>query len=239
MKKSKANNHQQASKELAVLDAKLAETLQEEINESDKGHYNVILVRIKDRPGEAKNEVTMNIQTFNKRGFERLGDNLAFHGINKMILLHDPALETEEDEVIIPNHEIQKTEEEIRKEVEEGNDEKVKALVDEALKKAMGEQTEVPNHLKQKMESDIKAEVTKGNEAEIERRVQEALAEKKSLEQSNGEGGQDGPKPEDFVKDMTIDQMKEFAKANNVDITGLKKAEEFKIRIVEFLNESK
>lgn len=197
MKKLKANNYSQASKEIESMDESLVQKLNEEINHDDRKHYHVAMVKIQDRPGQAKNKVSFFIQQYNERAFEKAKKNIAFLGFNKMVVLHDPSQLEEEEETFVPKHVAQKTESEIRKELQAEFDEKLQAKLDEALKTKTDQQ--VPTN--------------------------------------EGQGTEE-PTPEEIVKDLTIDQMKEFAKTNNIDVVGLKKAGEFKSALINFLTQN-
>ena len=200
MKKLKANNYPQASKEIKSMDESLVGKLQEEINHDDRKHYHAVMVKIEDRPGQAKNKVSFFVQQYNERAFEKAKKNVAFLGFTKIIVLHDPTqLEDEEEEVKQPLHVVQKTEAEIRKELQAEFDEKLKTKMEEALKG-------------QSENNDQKEDQGNGSDK-----------------------GSENPTPQDFVKDMTIDAMKEFAKTNEIDVTGLKKADEFKAALISFL----
>lgn len=128
-----ANNLDQATKELNKLDQVLVEKLNTEVKEANKNHYHVIMLRIRERSGQIKNEVSLNVQHYNKRGFEKLKKNFQLH-CNKMIVLHDPEQNEEKVKVGPPQHIIQKTESEIRAEVQKEADAEVERRVQERLK---------------------------------------------------------------------------------------------------------
>lgn len=86
MNKIKANNYQQAFKEIEA--DKSSESTSKEINENDRGHYVVALVKQQDNPVKKKYDVTINIQQYDDRGFMTKG--LGFLGFDKMVILHNP-----------------------------------------------------------------------------------------------------------------------------------------------------
>lgn len=91
MKTLKASNLNQAVKELNKIDKSLIEKVDENVKDANKAHYHVILVKVKDRPGQAKNKVTVIVQTYNKAGFEKIKKNFVFQGFSSVVLLHDPS----------------------------------------------------------------------------------------------------------------------------------------------------
>jgi len=97
MKVLEANNLSQAVKELNKIDKSLVEKLNADVKDADKKYYHVILVKVKDRPGQAKNEVTFIVQTYNARGFEKIKKNYVFQDFSQVILLHDPTQLSDED----------------------------------------------------------------------------------------------------------------------------------------------
>ena len=90
MNKIKANNYQQAFKEIEAIDKEVAKALPQEINENDRGHYVVALVKQQDNPVKKKYDVTINIQQYDDRGFAKAEKGLAFLGFDKMVILHNP-----------------------------------------------------------------------------------------------------------------------------------------------------
>lgn len=90
MNKIKANNYQQAFKEIEAIDKEVAKALPQEINENDRGHYVVALVKQQDNPVKKKYDVTINIQQYDERGFDKAKKGLAFLGFDKIVILHNP-----------------------------------------------------------------------------------------------------------------------------------------------------
>lgn len=97
MKTLQANNLSQAVKELKKIDETLIDKVKTDVKDVDKKHYHVILVKVIDRPGQAKNKVTVSVQTYNKPAYEKLKKNFAFQGFTSVILLHDPSQLSPED----------------------------------------------------------------------------------------------------------------------------------------------
>ena len=90
MNKIKANNYQQAFKEIEAIDKEVAKALPQEINENDRGHYVVALVKQQDNPVKKKYDVTLNIQQYDERGFAKAEKGLAFLGFDKIVIIHNP-----------------------------------------------------------------------------------------------------------------------------------------------------
>lgn len=138
MTKIKANRHQQAVLEVEKLDKELVGKINEEINHDDRNHYHVALVRITDRPGEAKNNVSIVVQQFNEPGFKKIEKNFKFLGWNKMIVVHDPKQNPKEEAPIAPaqtpapttNAGTGMTAEEMEAEIERRAQEKANQLIE-------------------------------------------------------------------------------------------------------------
>jgi len=91
MKTLQASNLTQAVKALKKIDETLVSKIEKNVKDADKRHYHVILVRVKDRPGQTKNDVSVTTQTYSKLGFEKIKKNFVFQGFANAILLHDPS----------------------------------------------------------------------------------------------------------------------------------------------------
>lgn len=143
MTKIKANRHQQSVLEIEKLDKELVGKINEEINHDDRNHFHVALVRITDRPGEAKNHVSIVVQKFNEPGFAKIEKNFKFLGWNKMIVVHDPRQNPKEETPMAPaqtpapttNAGTGMTAEEMEAEIERRAQEKANQLI-EASKNA-------------------------------------------------------------------------------------------------------
>ena len=197
MKKVIANRFQKAVEEIRNLDKNQVLKINEEIKIEDEQHYHVAMVKITDRPGEAKNEVSVTVQMFNEHGFKKIEKNFKFLGWTKLIVLHDPKLNIEEVE-----------------EVEEVEATKIngKVLTD--------------------------AEI----EAEIERRAEEKAIEKlnelQKTESKNEEVHEQGKViPNPFENGDTVEVMKEFAKKNDIDLSGLRIKDEIKAVLTTWFND--
>ena len=135
MKTLKANNYEQAAKELANLDESLVKKISEEINASDKRHYHIITVRIIDRPGKVKNDTQVSIQKYHKHGFEKIVKRFKNTGADYCIVLHDPTKDGEDVEVYVPSHKLKQTEAQIRAEVQAEAEKEIQKRVDERIAK--------------------------------------------------------------------------------------------------------
>lgn len=96
MKSLKANNYEKAVLELNEVDSGLGNQISEEVKAQDASSFHVALVRITDRPGEAKNDVNVQVQHYSEQGFEKLEKNYTFMSINKIVLVHDPRKNVQE-----------------------------------------------------------------------------------------------------------------------------------------------
>ena len=131
MKTIKANNYSQAIKEVEALDKELSLKVKEEIKYSDRKHNHVVAIKISDRPGEAKNEVTANTIIVNDDKLAKLKRNFKFLGFAKIIVLHD-ATQIEVDETpVLHLHDKQSIEAKVKADLES----KHKAEMDELRKK--------------------------------------------------------------------------------------------------------
>lgn len=93
MSKVKANNYSKALKEFKAIDDvtdSLVESFPSEIPESDKGHYNVVLVTRRHNEQTRKYKVEFTIQQYDQRGFEKLEKGVQVLGYDKAIVLHTP-----------------------------------------------------------------------------------------------------------------------------------------------------
>jgi hypothetical protein len=201
MKTFKASNYAQALKEIHSLDSEKAEIIKEEINFEDRNHYHVAMVRITDRPGEAKNEVSVNIQLFHEAGFRKLEKNFPFLGWNKLVVIHDPN-QNPIEETIAPEAGsvappvITKTQEEIEAEIEAKADAKANELFEARIAKIEADKAKAGS-----------VAPTKGNKLDTDQQLE-------------------------FFGSATVDQLKEYAKDNEIDLSGLKVKEDIKATIL-------
>lgn len=139
MKQFKANNFDQALKEMKDLDKDQAGKLKEDINFNDRKHYHVIGVTIETKEGEVKNKVSMAISKHHPNSFEKFKKNFRYLGINRLIVLHDPTQVKEDAKPTIAPHEkigIQaKAEADVKAEMEA----EVKRRVDAEVEKRLAE----------------------------------------------------------------------------------------------------
>ena len=127
MKKLKSNRYEKAVNEIKNLDENLSSKIVEEIKESDKDHFHVATIKISDRPGQVKNDVSVVTQKLNQIQFDKLQKNFQFLGFNKLILSHDPRLNVEKEFKIVPPV---KTQDEIDAEIEAEVEARVKARLE-------------------------------------------------------------------------------------------------------------
>jgi len=123
MKQLQANNYSNAQKELEAIEKGLGGKVSEQVSPNDSKHYHVALVRIFDKPGEAKNEVSVVLQKYHKEAFEKLEKNFMFQGIHKLVIVHDPTKEIAEAQGQQPTASTgtqTKTAEEIEAEIKAG-----------------------------------------------------------------------------------------------------------------------
>jgi hypothetical protein len=201
MKTFKANNFNQALKEIQSLDSEKSGIVKEEINFEDRNHYHVAMVRITDRPGEAKNEVSVNVQMFHEAGFRKLEKNFPFLGWNKLVMIHDPKQNPVEETIapqagsIVPPV-ITKTQEEIDAEIEAKANAKADELFEARLAKMEADKTQ-----------DASVAPLQGNKLDADQQLE-------------------------FFGSATVDQLKEYAKDNEIDLSGLKVKEDIKTTIL-------
>ena len=137
MKLLKANNHEQAFKELSEIDKKAAKKLSSEIKESDKRMYHSIGVKIETVANSAKNKVVLQVIKHHKHGFERFSKDFQLHGFMKIIVLHNPENLEEKEEKHIPQHIKTATRSEIEKELREKFDAELEEKVAAGIAKKM------------------------------------------------------------------------------------------------------
>lgn len=90
MKTLKANNLDQAKKEIKEVKESYLDDLQSEIKESEKGYFHVLLIRLIPLPNELKNKIEVVPQIYDPQHFEKLKESYKFLGYHKLIVLHDP-----------------------------------------------------------------------------------------------------------------------------------------------------
>ncbi len=118
MKTLKANNLSQATATLKSIDEALIEKLNKEVKFGDRKHYHVILVKIKERVGQVKNDVSIIVQKYTPRSFAKVKKQVAFLGFAQAIILHDPTQLKEEELIGLTSHEQTQTIEQVKKELE-------------------------------------------------------------------------------------------------------------------------
>ena len=193
MKTIKANNYSQAVKEMESLDKDQVAKVNKEINFCDRKHNHVVAVKVSDRPGEVKNEVSVNTIIVNDDKLKKLNKNFKFLGFTKLIILHDASQYEEDETPVLHVHDKQGIEAKIKAELEAKNKAEIDAL-------------------RQKFEADVieakKVQPQAGKEPEIN--VLEVYANE---------------------LDKTVDELKAFATANEIDLTGLKAKEAIQLAI--------
>jgi hypothetical protein len=192
MKTFKANNYDQAVKEIDALDKSKTEVIKEDIRFEDRKNFHVAMVRITDRPGEAKNDVSVNVQMFHDQGFVKLQKSFSFLGWNKLVVVHDPRQnEIEATNPTIEKDSAMKTPAEIEAEIE-------------APKKCFKKSWQKWKRGKKTSDSTKSGDVPEvGKDSQME-----------------------------FFASSTVDQLKEYAKTNEIDLSGLKAKEDIKLAIV-------
>lgn len=105
MAKTKTNNYSQATKEIGSMDKDLTEKIPQEIENKDAKMYHVALVKIAQRPGQVKNDVSVTVQQYHQNGFEKIKRSFIFQGFNKLIVVHDPSAKGSQSEPAKPNKE--------------------------------------------------------------------------------------------------------------------------------------
>jgi len=126
MKTLQANNYSQALKELEALDSGLKGEIKETINEADKDYFHVALIRVTEKVGAVKNDVSIVVQHYNLLAFEKLNKNFMYQNISKLIVVHDPRENTQEASTTTAPPTEGKTEAEIEAEIEKRVAERMK-----------------------------------------------------------------------------------------------------------------
>ena len=85
-----ANNYQQAFSQLKAIDEQSAAKLEEVIYDSNKKHFNIILVRKMNDDVRQRYLTTFVVQAFNIRQWEKLQKNYSSMGYSNVIVLHNP-----------------------------------------------------------------------------------------------------------------------------------------------------
>lgn len=137
MKPLKANNYNQAVKELSNLDKRQAKKLKDVIDHKNRKYYHVIAVTIIPNPGEAKNTIKTNIHKLHPRSFEKFEKNHGLVNVNRIIILHDPTLLEEEEVKILPKHEKESIEAKIRREMKVQHDAELSEKIAKGVAKAL------------------------------------------------------------------------------------------------------
>jgi hypothetical protein len=156
MKTVKANNYNQAEKEINDLDKSLMSKVKSMIKSCDLMFFHLLAVKITDQPGQTKNKVTLDTIIVNQDKFEKLKKNSSFLGFSKLIVLHDPSLI---DKTIVPTlhvHDKESIKAEARKELQKEYDDKFKARVKELEAEKLNESTTGANGggLKEELSND-------------------------------------------------------------------------------------
>ena len=141
MKTIKANNYKQAKAELEKLDIETSK-VKETINASDKFHYHIALIKIINKPGKVKNDTTVMVQSFHKRGFEKATKNFKNNGFDLCVLLHNPEKLKEEQGSKIPEYQKRRAAEEIKAEVEAEKQAEIAKRIAKKEKELEAEQVE-------------------------------------------------------------------------------------------------
>lgn len=206
----KANNYDQAVKELATQDEKLVSQIPDKIDSAEKEMFHVITVKVNDRPGQAKNEVVQNVQKYHQVGFDKLKKNFLILGFATLIVLHDPNAGTEEelDETTFDEEDFSK-----------------QTVANKVASEIAG-----------KSNAEIEAEI----EEKVERRLQMIFAAniidegkvvtQEALENHDASLATEDVKTEskklskeelDKVFEGTVKDFKAFAESNSIDVNGL------------------
>lgn len=155
MKQFKANNFEQATKELSKLDKDQEGKLKETINYLDRKHYHVIRIEIQTIEGEAKNKVKFNISKHHSNGFEKLKKTFKMMGINRLIILHDPTKLNEKETPTVPAHQKESIEARVRREMKEQHDSEIKQKVSEGIADALKEKEDLESTGDEKSKTEL------------------------------------------------------------------------------------
>lgn len=131
MKTSKANNLQQALKELEAIDGLKKETIEKfngEVREADRKKYHVILVKKIHDAAKQRYLVSIVRQQYGKRSWEKVKNSVVQLGFHKAILLHDPSQLKEEDAPTLTTKEQLEIDADVKKQLEEKHAKEVAEL---------------------------------------------------------------------------------------------------------------
>ncbi len=97
----KANRADEAVKELKDFGFKAEEIkgLNQTIKKTDKKHVHVIIVKKQNNPLKEEYDRSFYVQIYNKRGFANLKNHVKSMPISKLVVLHDPSLEKDDEKV--------------------------------------------------------------------------------------------------------------------------------------------
>lgn len=107
MNKIQPSNFDNAVAEVSALRKELVAKIPELIDVRESKLFHVIAVKVHDRPGEAQNEVVVEVKKLHKIGFEKFNKNFRFLGFSKLIILNDP------EKVVIPENQEEGKEEDL------------------------------------------------------------------------------------------------------------------------------
>lgn len=197
MSKINANSYELAVKEVKAFDERLAEKVPQTIKAEDKNHYVVLLVRKVNNPAKKRYDVSFNLQTFDKRSIEKATKNVEQNGFDKLIILHNPTIETSET----PVQEGAPAKTETAEEIEA----RIRA---EYEKKYAG--------------ADVVAESVTGAGAG----TADTQSTEETATGAGVDAGTDGEDVSKKLKRLTKEELIAFAGENEIDITGLQKKDE-------------
>lgn len=107
MNKIQPSNFDNAVAEVSALRKECVAKIPELIDVRESKLYHIIAVKVHDRPGEAQNEVVVEVKKLHKIGFEKFNRNFRFLGFSKLIILNDP------EKVVIPENQEEGKEEDL------------------------------------------------------------------------------------------------------------------------------
>lgn len=107
MNKIQPSNFDNAVAEVSALRKECVAKIPELIDVRESKLFHIIAVKVHDRPGEAQNEVVVEVKKLHKIGFEKFNKNFRFLGFSKLIILNDP------EKVVIPENQEEGKEEDL------------------------------------------------------------------------------------------------------------------------------
>lgn len=232
MQKITANRYDKAVKEVQTLNPDLVNKLPKEINDSDKGHFVVALIKKTHNPSIQEYEYDLHVQQYDRVSFEKLTKGIQFLGYVAGIVLHSPTVNEEAKSAI----------------------DAVKNASDATPQKT---EAELREEIKKSMEEDYNRRfifATKPQTVDVSALTEEQVKEFASLHEIDIKGTKTNEEAKIIIREWQINtiapkdvdlsslkfhELKTFAEFNKVDLKGAKKTEEILQALTQWQTELK